>query len=65
MAVCLVRETDPDKCGGCGACAAKCDSDALVMRYRKDQAKIPPDSETLHNMIILEDYKGSQPAQKT
>jgi ferredoxin len=65
MAVCFVRETDPDKCVGCGVCATKCDSDALVMRYRKVQAKIPPDSETLHNMIILEDYKGSQPALKT
>jgi NAD-dependent dihydropyrimidine dehydrogenase PreA subunit len=80
MAVYFVRDTDPEKCVGCGACAAvcpveaislenelavvdedwcigcgvcatRCVYDALYVRYRQDRTAIPPDFESLHQII--------------
>jgi ferredoxin len=48
---------DREGCIGCGVYATRCESEASAIRERKDQAEIPSDIETLHNMIILEDLK--------
>jgi len=45
-------------CIGCGVCATRCELDAFGVRYRKDQAKTPPDFETLQQMIHNQHGKG-------